>query len=129
MSGETYEPASSKRTHIATPHKNRDAAAGQNGHAVAGGGDSSTFKDDGGAGNDGALELPLTWDKLQITLNSLDEGDKATLLELETLCTSGVHDGIDTVIAKGASRYMKTKIWEWVKGAHAPFQEAMCQRI
>ena len=46
--------------HIATPQENGDAAAGQNGHAVAGGGDANTAKDDGGAAKDDALELSLT---------------------------------------------------------------------
>ena len=60
---------------------------------------------------------------------SLCDFEKATWLELETLCQSGVRDEIDVaievVIAKLENPLLIQKMWEWVKSGHKEIYDAI----
>ena len=108
VSGEMYVPGPNRRPNTAT---GKDASLAKDGDASVPENNDAGTGHNGDATADDALELSLSWDNLLVTLlQSLETDEIENWVQLETLCRSGDHDGLDTVIAKGTSRLQQKKV-------------------
>ena len=128
VSGARYEAVTRRRPAMAIL-ANHDAASatGNSGGEAASGGDGNA--DGADAERDGENGVVMSWEELVTNNRSLSDFEKATWLELKTLCKSGVRDEIDVaievVIAKLENPLLVQKMWEWVKSGHKEIYDAI----